>query len=93
MLPKKMRRWGAWLRFFGNDAVAVWKRAESRLKFGHANVLLMIRTGLYRLPTFCGWGVGVSQRRTNPWQGSFTYAYYRLLGRTRPGYFSLRESH
>jgi hypothetical protein len=27
LLPKKMRRWGAWSRFFGNDAVAAQKRA------------------------------------------------------------------
>src|ERR1700736_1610420 len=68
-----MRRWGAWSRCSGNDAVAVWKRAESRLKCGYANVLPMIRTGLYRLPTFCGWDVDASQCRTNSRQDSFRY--------------------
>jgi hypothetical protein len=29
----------------------------------HANVLLTIRTGLYQLPTSCGWGIGASKHR------------------------------
>ena len=33
----------------------------------------MIRTGLYRLPTFCGWDVDASQCRTNSRQDSFRY--------------------
>ena len=60
LLPSKMRRWGAWSRCSGNDAVAVWKRAGSRLNLGYANVLAMIKPGIYRLLTFCGWGVGAA---------------------------------
>ena len=58
-----MRRCGAWSRSSGNDGGAVWKRAVSPLNLGRANVFPMIRTGIYRLLTSCGWGVGASQRR------------------------------
>jgi hypothetical protein len=65
LLPKKMRRTLAWLPFFGNDAVAVWKRAGSPVNPGHAKGLLMIKKGLYQLLTSCEAGVGASQRRTS----------------------------
>jgi hypothetical protein len=42
-----------------NDVGVARKRVRSLLNLGHANVLLMIRIGICRLPRFCGWGVGV----------------------------------
>ena len=50
-------------RFYGNDAVAVWKRAASPLNLGRANVLQMIKPGICRLLTSCEWGVGAPQCR------------------------------
>ena len=34
---------------------------------------LMIKKGLYRLPTSCGWGVGAPERRTSARQDSYRY--------------------
>jgi hypothetical protein len=60
-----MRRWGAWSLYSGNDVGVAQNRPGSPLKCGHANVLGMIKIGLYPMPTFCGAGVDASQRRTN----------------------------
>ena len=67
-----MKRSEAWSRFSRNDVVAVWKRVGNLLNTGHAKVLPMIKPGICRLPTFCGWGVGAAKRR-NAHQVSYRY--------------------
>jgi hypothetical protein len=74
-----MRKCGAWSHFSGNDAVAVWKQMGSPLNLGHANILLMTKSGIYRWLTSCGWGVGASQRRPNSHEASYRYHEITLL--------------
>jgi hypothetical protein len=70
---RKMRRWGAWSRFFGNDVGGAQKRVARRSRCGHMKGLLLIRMVLYRLPTSCGAVVDASQGRTNARQVSYRY--------------------
>ena len=50
----------------------------SPLRSGHANGMLTIKMGLYRLPIFCGQGENEPQCRTNARQRSFGYLFITL---------------
>jgi hypothetical protein len=83
LLLRKMRRCGAWSSYFGNDAVAVWKRAGSPLKCGPAKRSLMIKLGIYRLPTSCGPGVGAPQVEKVPVRIAFVNVPGKLFHHLR----------
>jgi hypothetical protein len=57
------------------------RRSEAsgeRLKCGHAEILLMVKPGICRLPTSCAAGVDASQRRPNTRRDSHRYLFLTL---------------